>query len=242
MKAIENTENTSTFIESRLKSALGITNSTTNWNEPKAENQKLVEERKILNHFYKKIFPIVNKTDERVSKLEEKLKSNIVEITEIEEKTKKDIKKYLDENKKEIEETKQSVLQVLAIFVALFTFVSIEFQLIAKIEKLSHLISLSLILSGILLLFLTSIHLVLKIDTTKKIKNIFDDKKFWILLAISTILLAFGIVLFFKYESDLKIESKNEDKTEDFSKQIPTVVEQNFFLLDNATNSSNLAK
>lgn len=110
---------------------------------------------------------------------------------------KKDIEEIHDEFAKKVEklenkteDSKLSIIETLGIFVALFTFVSVEFQIFRSFTSWKSGASLSLIILGALLLFIVTMDLVLHKKMLEKLTLV--------ILVLASISIIFGIVLFGK--------------------------------------------
>ena len=79
----------------------------------------------------------------------------------------------------------------MGLFVALFTFISIEFSLFKELTSFSQAVSLTLLIGGLLLLFILALHLIIRATNTNK--NYFWIIACIVLLGISISLIFFGI-------------------------------------------------
>lgn len=119
------------------------------------------------------------------------------------EKTQKDlekVKKNLEETQKDLKQSKTSIVESIGIFVAIFTFISINFQIIQAANDVEKAISLILILLGAILILLTTSIIMLRID--ENIKNLFKKIFYFPLLGI--ILTCVGIYLIIRQENNFK--------------------------------------
>ncbi len=67
----------------------------------------------------------------------------------------------ISETNKKIEQSRDKNIEALGLFVALFTFISIEFSLFREITNFSAAVSITLIAAALLLLFVLSLHLII---------------------------------------------------------------------------------
>jgi hypothetical protein len=63
-----------------------------------------------------------------------------------------------------LDDSKTQLIETLGLFVALFTFISVEFSLFKEIKVFSAVISLTLVVAGLLLFFVMLLHLMLKLE------------------------------------------------------------------------------
>ena len=90
--------------------------------------------------------------NERLSKSENQAKDELGKLARV---TESKVNKLDDQ----LRSDKLQSIQILAVFVALFTFVSVQFQLYAAVKNPLNLVALSIILLGALLLFVCLVHL-----------------------------------------------------------------------------------
>lgn len=111
-------------------------------------------------------------------------------------------KKEINDLKKEVTEFKIKTIEILAIFVALFTFVSVDIQIFKSEISFLSATGTSLITLGALLFFISILHLLLDYSQNylKQNKNIFIS-----IVVISVILIAVGIYFIF---TDYRIYTK----------------------------------
>lgn len=123
------------------------------------------------------------------------------------------IKKYedkIEETKnifeQKIESSRIKIIETLGVFVALFTFVSVEFQMFRIFHTPASISGLTLILLGSLISFLAILDFVI---------NKFDDlkKKFILLLIYSVGLMSSGVYIFVSFPQE-KLSIGNEVKIE----------------------------
>jgi len=134
---------------------------------------------KFINEYLKTI----NKNQKETLKIQ---KDNL-------DKFKKDYQDSIDlkttELEKKIESSKLSVIETLGIFVALFTFISIDIQIIKSTYNLLSLVGFILITLGSLLFFIVTLHSIVTSSDKKNWVKIFASFVFTI------ILLGVGIIL-----------------------------------------------
>lgn len=71
------------------------------------------------------------------------------------------LKTDIAETKRMIEQSKDKNIEALGLFVALFTFISIEFSLFREIKDFNAAVSITLIVAGLLIFFVLILHLVI---------------------------------------------------------------------------------
>jgi hypothetical protein len=114
-----------------------------------------------------------------------------------------------------IDDGKLKTIETLGIFVALFTFVSVEFQVFRVFQTPASISGLTLILLGSLIIFLAVLDFV--INSIEKV-----NKKFVPLLIISCIFIIFGIYIFTKTPEE-KLNINNDANIE--NKELPVEVQ-----------------
>ena len=140
----------------------------------------------------------IGKIDKKIKEQEERTKK----ITKkIEEKFNKKIEITIRTTEKElsnkIDDSKLKTIETLGIFVALFTFVSVEFQVFRMLDNPQSIAGLTLILLGSLLTFITVLDSVLsKVKLQEDIEFKLIKPKSLPLIFIWILLLIFGGVLF----------------------------------------------
>jgi hypothetical protein len=120
------------------------------------------------------------KTEKKFNDLNVKLEGNYKNVETLIETQKQEInetlKNYKSDFDKKIDKDKFKVVELLGIFVALFTFVSVDFQLF-KSESVSFTIALSLVLitAGILLIFILTLEVILnpEKDANRRLRWLF---------------------------------------------------------------------
>lgn len=146
-----------------------------------------------------------------------KLKDSIVAMTEQIESYKSSFEKRLNEKEKEverkIEQSQFKYVEMLGIFVAVFSFVSIEFQIIRAFTYWQEISAFTLILLGSLILFAALINRFLSSNS---------NDSFFILPCL---VIASGIGLFYyspqKTSNDsIQIQTETQNSITDFSKEI----------------------
>ncbi|MDD5639660.1 MAG: hypothetical protein PHR47_02540 [Candidatus Pacebacteria bacterium] len=146
----------------------------------------------------------------------ETFKDNIKK--ELEEEINRETKEL--ENK--IENSKIKVIETLGIFVALFTFISVEFQIIKQGNTLLGVSGLTLLLLGSLLFFVIVMDMMLAINNFRKKTNwinkiqnaIKPDSNLKMTILFSIILVTGGVICIFfdSYSSNITIDKNNYDK------------------------------
>lgn len=177
----------------------------------------------------------LNKAEEKIAEALQKLRSHQAEIDD----TKKELKKAGET----IEDSKTKLIETLGIFIALFAFVSIEFNLGKNLDEWG-VVSFSLILAGILLIFVLSLDYVIRywrfeweVNEVNNNQNLslskFHNKwfnHFSILLFISVLLIIAGVVIRFN----------NPVGNKDITSNVLIPVRQNSEIHNVATQSSGL--
>ncbi|MBX4211570.1 MAG: hypothetical protein KW806_02145 [Candidatus Yanofskybacteria bacterium] len=141
----------------------------------------------------------IQREEDKAEKL--KLKEQLEDLNKIERK----LNGFENRVDKKIDSSRTSVIEFLALFVALFTFVSIEFQVFHSFKSWRAAASLSFILLGSLLLFVIVIHLMLHQDR-KKHSPLFST----IILLLPVGLLGLGTFLFSR--SDIEARPLSEEE------------------------------
>jgi hypothetical protein len=99
-----------------------------------------------------------------------------------------DLEKRLDDDESKIEETKSQNIETLGLFVALFTFISVEFSLFKELTDFNMTISLTLIIAGLLIFFVLLLHNVVRTA---------NSHRWWlfylVLFVVAVSLVGFGI-------------------------------------------------
>lgn len=121
-----------------------------------------------------------------VSNIQDKFQASDTKSAELDAKIKD------TENK--LEASKNDQIQILAVFVGLFTFISIEFQLFKQAES-SYILPLSLSIGGILLAFLAALVLILRGERTT-----------WIITLIASGVITAGIGVFLYHGAKSEVE------------------------------------
>lgn len=129
-----------------------------------------------------------NDAKKKINEFTEKTKQ---QLENFQTETVKELKRRLqEENSRDINELKTKVVELLAVFVALFTFVSLDFSLLKAGVHIWVSAALILIAGGLLLSFLLVMHYILRDKDANK------EKPFtiWIL---ALVLISFGILMLF---------------------------------------------
>lgn len=139
-----------------------------------------------------------NDLKNEVDKARKKIPKQIEKAIEdegIDEKIDKNIRKKVEKLDQKIENSSLRMVEVLGIFVALFTFISIDVQIFKGSISIFSATGFSLIVLGSLLSFVFTLHLFLN-----------DNKKYiWLLLIFSVLLISAGIFSIWKdYKSYTK--------------------------------------
>lgn len=166
----------------------------------KQENQisQIIEVlRKLLDDYSKKFNENENKQNE--------IQKNLEKTGENLKKTREEIEKWKDD--------KVNLIEILGIFVAIFTFVSVEIQILKGVTDYLRVAGLSILLfSGLsfflLVLFFVSENWVRKNNESEKYKH-FYKKSFVIFIVLVFISLIFGIVLVTKGDYNNPANIKN---------------------------------
>ncbi len=111
------------------------------------------------------------------------------------------------ETDKKIEQSRDKNIETLGLFVALFTFISIEFTLFREITNFSAAVSISLIAAGLLIFFVLILHLIIISsgnNTSKWIKAFYVGM---FLAAVGLIIGGIGFNNFFSNDIDYQIKS-----------------------------------
>lgn len=142
---------------------------------------------KRINVLEEKIKNLEKRTEEKIKKLDEVIKTDVEKIT----------KETKDELSDKIDDSKLKTIETLGIFVALFTFVSVEFQVFRMLDDPQSIAGLTLILLGSLLTFITVLDSVLsKVKLQEDIKFKVLKPKSWPLVFIWMLLIILGGALF----------------------------------------------
>lgn len=107
---------------------------------------------------------------------------------------------------RELKQDKHSLIGILTIFVAIFTFLSIELQILKSVTDYLRLAGLSIIILASLLFFVTNLHIIAEkwINNDCKLPKIW-----WTYNVLAVILLALGVLLmeFGDYKNPANIEN-----------------------------------
>ena len=140
------------------------------------------------------------KHDEKIKKIgeiDEKIKKQENRVDEFESKMEDTARRTEDKLSDKIDDSKLKTIETLGIFVALFTFVSIDFQVFKMFNNPQSIAGLMLILLGSLLTFITVLDSVLsKIKLQEDIKFKLLKPKSWTLVFIWMLLMILGGALF----------------------------------------------
>lgn len=150
-------------------------------------NEKASFGTPISRDFLPQDFPIL--------KLIESYRKEIEEIKENLKSLKGEFAKNKGAVERDLERSRLDSLQILAIFVALFTFISVEFQIFRSSVLWQAAASFSLILLGALAFFASFLWLVSSDD--KRENKGREDKKIWCLLIMSLVVILCGIAFLF---------------------------------------------
>ncbi len=120
----------------------------------------------------------------------EKIKGELKIYKENSEVEFKKIRGEIDSYKSQISQSKDSSIQILSIYVALFTFISVTFQVLSQTTNFYHLLALLLLNGGLLLQFISIIYLF-----TKFIPYSSDESRFKWFRQPTTILMGLGLLL-----------------------------------------------
>jgi hypothetical protein len=163
----------------------------------------------------------VRATDGRLGEVQKELEGKSEEVKQEFDAKTKSTGEELNAKIIKLEEQSRSdrlqSIQILALFVAFFTFVSVQFQLFAVVKETFTVIALSMVLLGALLLFVCLAHLGVDYfrDGAPKfggwLKGLMSRGLFW-LFAASLLILSIGLIFAFmaKQESQLrKVEQQN---------------------------------
>lgn len=133
------------------------------------------------------------------------------------------IQKTEDKLSDKIDDSKLKTIETLGIFVALFTFVSVEFQFFRTFDNWLSIVSFTFILLGSLLTFVTVINYYLSETKEKKEVNGKEEikSKFWSLIIIWMFLMSIGILLF-TLSSKKEVEKEENCKIENEGSTIET--------------------
>ncbi len=97
-----------------------------------------------------------------------------------------DLEKKISETEKKIEQSKDKNIETLGLFVALFTFISVEFSLLNGVKDFAIAISLTLTLAGLLILFTLLLHIVVRFSS--------NDGRGWMAFYILLFVISIGLV------------------------------------------------
>jgi len=127
----------------------------------------------------------LDEANESFTKLENK-------VEQIERSTKSKIDKELSDLRLRIDESKSRVVETLALFAALFTFLSLQVQIFKEQTDVDQVLGLVLITGGLITFFVLILDLMIKNkDDAKNFLRI----RFFLLLSISVLLIACGILM-----------------------------------------------
>lgn len=157
--------------------------------------------------------PFDDKNLENIVK-EESLKS-VIEYTdslEFKDKIEKNIEKRFDKLDDKIENSKLKTIETLGIFIGLFTFISVEFQIFRRDFDLAEAAGLSMIILGGMLLFINFMHFFIINNDENDNK---EEKGRIIFFIASLALITAGIILFTinGLRSPVEIENYNKDSS-----------------------------
>lgn len=140
----------------------------------------------------------IKKQEDKVDKFEGKMEKTTKEIEDkFNDKIENTTKETEEKLNNKIDDSKLKTIETLGIFVALFTFVSIEFQVFRMFDDPQSVAGLTLILLGSLLTFITVLDSVLsKIKLQEDIEFKLLKPKSWPLVFIWMLLMILGGALF----------------------------------------------
>lgn len=176
-----------------------------------AKSTAKIEARKIIEAQVPKIV-----SEKTKSLLQEKDVKD--EIKKEAKKTVKDVEDRLD---RKIDDSRTKTIETLGIFVALFTFVSLQFQAFSMLNSFQAIGAVTLIILGALILFIIVLDLVVKAEKSvftinKKIKT--DDKERFgirwlpiILFVVSIVFVLSGVCLLSTDNSSVIIEKEQQE-------------------------------
>lgn len=95
----------------------------------------------------------LTKHEQIISDYKTQLQNSNEEISKLKKDIEKTIKRDIEEMKSDIKNTRDKTLEPLAVFVGLFTFVSVGFNIFANVKDTTLWISLLLIIAGIVIIF-----------------------------------------------------------------------------------------
>lgn len=162
------------------------------------EREKVVSTAPISEQLIDKKFSDIEKGLKKTFKkeIEKKAKETENQLKKIVDVSKKGLKEDQDALKdyltKKIDDSKLSIIETLGIFVALFTFISIDIQILKSTFNLLAITGLIFVTLGALLFFAIVLH-VLVTEHTEKI-----DYKFWVGLFLTIVLLLLGTFLIYE--------------------------------------------
>ena len=144
---------------------------------------------------------------DQIRELNDKLKHAEDKITALElsisdaisdvESSKDTLHNQIEEAKKnfedKVERDKFKAVEIIGVFVALFTFVSSEIQIYSKVNSIEKAVAVSLVFAGMLNLFVTMLLLMVKPDSQSTLQERVDSR-FWMLLFVSSVLIISGVI------------------------------------------------
>lgn len=136
------------------------------------------------------------KTDRELNRKIEEANAKIEKLVEKTEKslnqTKGQMETDFKEVKKQIDESKGRVVETLALFAALFTFLSLQVQIFKEERDAGRMIALILITGGIVTFFVLILDLMIK---SKNDSESLQTIRFSLLLAMSMLMIISGVLL-----------------------------------------------
>lgn len=166
----------------------------------------------------KKLDDIKTDYEKKVDEINENFANKFIEF----EKTLLDSKDKLESK---IENSKLSIIETLGIFVALFTFISVDFQVFKSYRDPMAISALTAILIGAIFLFIVVFdYFILQARKVRKTEENTDSKKYiedgrasWvrrIIFGVSLVLIFLGIFIFSKTTSDENFDMRDQIRKE----------------------------
>lgn len=160
--------------------------------------------KRVLNEFIKEV-------DKTIVKHRKQIKKNNKQFKQYDERIKKleDANNVLDKKIAEVNHDKISFITVSGTFVAIFTFISVEIQILRYICDFYKLVGFTLVFAGILLLF------ILLLDYTARcwlvINSAVKNNNIYIVIIFSLILLLLGFSIIDKSNQPWKCTDPTND-------------------------------
>lgn len=143
------------------------------FNKVNVLDKRIDKSNKKINNKVKEIDEINKELEEEKKEMENKVK----EMKDIVKETKKELEDLEKKMESKIEDSKIKVVQALGIFVALFTFVSVDFVILSNIQDLKQAWLLISLIGGFLLLFVVLIDYVIRAYKSDLFSVFYDDSK-----------------------------------------------------------------